>query len=162
MAWPRIATAPESPNSKRAGNMPVYQLRLTGLGRGEVEFSIWQLPSPATPRLKEPERTAALKGRPLRMIETRMLKRLKGQGIKLRELDKGQTDVFSLDEDSALHLALLFRALAPMQSIDRIRMVSEGIDHMTREEAGYWMGMAIHRSRPRRVLAALRVLLTMP
>ena len=40
--------------------------------------------------------------------------------------------------------------------------MAEGIDNMTREEAGYWMGMAIHRSRPRQVLAALRVLLTMP
>jgi hypothetical protein len=33
---------------------------------------------------------------------------------------------------------------------------------MTREEAGYWLGMAVHRSHPRRVLAELRVLLTMP
>ncbi len=144
------------------GSHPVYELRLRGLGRGDLEVSIWQLPSPATPRLAEPERTAALKGRPLRMIETRMLRRLKTQGIKNTNLAKNETADRPLDEDSALHLALLFRALAPMRSIDRIRMVAEGVDNMTREEAGYWMGMAIHRSRPRRVLAALRVLLTMP
>jgi hypothetical protein len=33
---------------------------------------------------------------------------------------------------------------------------------MSREEAGYWLGMAIHRPFPRRVLAALRLLLTRP
>ena len=49
-----------------------------------------------------------------------------------------------------------------MRSIDRIRLVAEGVDAMSREEAGYWLGMAIHRKHPRRVLAALRVLLTTP
>lgn len=35
-----------------------------------------------------------------------------------------------------------------------------GIDHMSREEACYWLGMAMHRRYPRHVLAALRPLLT--
>jgi hypothetical protein len=47
-----------------------------------------------------------------------------------------------------------------MRSIDRITQVANGIDEMSREEAGYWLGMAMHRKRPRRVLAALRTLLT--
>ena len=67
-----------------------------------------------------------------------------------------------MEEDLALNLALLFRVLAPMRSIDNIRAVSDGIDKMSREEAGYWLGMAVHRVYPRRVLAALRVLLTTP
>lgn len=145
-----------------AANHPVFELRLKGLGNGELDLSIWQLPSPATPRLSEPERTASLWGRSLRLVENRVLKRLRGQGIRLRDLRKGETQRAALDEDIALNLALLFRALAPMRSIDRIRAVAEGIDNMTREEAGYWLGMAVHRSHPRRVLAALRVLLTMP
>ena len=33
---------------------------------------------------------------------------------------------------------------------------------MGREEAAYWLGMAMHRRRPRRVLTALRMLLTEP
>ena len=124
---------------------PLYELRVLGIGGGEVELAIWQLPSPATPRLNGAERTATLKGRPLRMA-----------------LRKKETAAFPLDEDVALNLALLFRALAPMRSIDRIRMVAEGVDKMTREEAGYWLGMAVHRVYPRRVLAALRILLTTP
>jgi len=42
----------------------------------------------------------------------------------------------------------------------RITVYADGIDAMSREEAGYWLGMALHRRRPRRVLAALRMLLT--
>ena len=149
-------------SAEGASNHPLFELRMKGLGNGELELGIWQLPSPATPRLKEPERTAALWGRSLRLVENRVLKRLRGQGVKLRDLRKGEAQRAALDEDVALNLALLFRALAPMRSIDRIRAVAEGIDNMAREEAGYWLGMAVHRSHPRRVLAALRVLLTMP
>ena len=38
--------------------------------------------------------------------------------------------------------------------------VAEGVEAMEREEAGYWLGMAMHRHNPRRVLMALRCLLT--
>ena len=65
-----------------------------------------------------------------------------------------------MEEDLALNLALMFRVLAPMRSAKRMRLVALGIDGMSREEAGYWLGMAVHRKNPRRVLAALRMLLT--
>jgi len=132
------------------------------LAGGEVEIDVWQLPTLATPRLREPERTASLKGRPLRLIETRIIRRLREASISLANLKAGQAARFPLDEEIALQLALLFRVLAPMISIDRIRMVADGIDKMSREEAAYWMGMAVHRVYPRRVLAALRFLLTTP
>jgi len=139
---------------------PVYELHVIGVTLADVEVSVWQLPSPVTPRLTSPERTASLAGRPWRMIESRIAKRLKNVGINIALVPKGQAVTFPLDEDLALNLALLFRVLAPMRSIDRIRMVADGIDKMSREEAGYWLGMAVHRVYPRRVLAALRVLLT--
>ena len=68
----------------------------------------------------------------------------------------------ALSEDFALTLGLLFRALAPMRNRGNMRMVAESIVAMQREEAAYWLGMAMHRKRPRRVLAALRMLLTEP
>jgi hypothetical protein len=43
-----------------------------------------------------------------------------------------------------------------------MRLVAEGIEDIGREEAAYWLGMAVHRKNPRRVLAALRMLLTDP
>jgi len=145
-----------------AESHPIYELRVTGVSIGDMEVAVWQMPSASTPRLHQPERTAALTGRPWRMVESRILKKLRQAGISLGTLKKGQTVQYPLDESLALNLSLLFRALAPMHSIDRIRIVADGIDKMTREEAGYWMGMALHRQYPRRVLAALRVLLTTP
>ena len=38
----------------------------------------------------------------------------------------------------------------------------QGIEAMNKEEAAYWLGMAMHRKNPRRVLMALRFLLTDP
>jgi len=145
-----------------AESHPLFELRVTALSGAEVEVSIWQLPSVSTPRLQQAERTASLAGRPWRMIESRVTKRLRQMGVSIANVKKGQTISFNIDEDIALNMALLFRVLAPMRSIDRIRMVADGIDAMSREEAGYWLGMAVHRVYPRRVLAALRVLLTTP
>jgi len=67
-----------------------------------------------------------------------------------------------LPEDAALYLGLLFRLLAPMRSRENMRQCAEGIEAMSVEEAAYWLGMAMHRKNPRRVLMALRALLTDP
>ncbi|HOY69107.1 MAG TPA: hypothetical protein PLP29_19710 [Candidatus Ozemobacteraceae bacterium] len=138
---------------------PVFELRAFQ-ARDGLELAIWQLPSAATPRLTQAECTAALKGRGLELIETRVLRKLKAAGVHLGSMKAGGRGVFPIDEDTALGIGLLFRALAPMRSIERIRQVADQIEQMNREEAGYWLGMALHRRRPRRVLAALRLLLT--
>jgi len=91
----------------------------------------------------------------------RVLKRLKESGIRLDVLPiEGMGS--ALAEETALRLALLFRTLAPMRNRDNMRLVAEGIEAMGKEEAGYWLGMSVHRKNPRRVLTALRILLTDP
>jgi hypothetical protein len=140
--------------------LPKYELRLNVTGRGDYQLEVWQLPSPSTPRLTTPEYVATIKGTSLRLMEPRLLKRLKGYGVSLGKITAGRQDSWQINEEAALTLGLLFRTLAPMRSIDRIRAVADGIDDMSREEAGYWLGMAMHRKNPRRVLAALRMLLT--
>src|SRR5579875_2440294 len=111
---------------------PVYELRLKVASSMNWSLSIYQLPSPATPRLKEPEHVGTLQGAALRLVEMRVLKRLLREKIKL----------------------------GAMKNTDRIREVAEGVEAMGKEEASYWMSMAMHRPNPRRVLAALRMLLT--
>jgi len=143
-----------------AGARPRYELLATGMGGGLLCLEIWQLPSPATPRLTRKERTATLKGRALEVVEVRVLRRLKEAGVRLPALDRNEWKAFRLDEETALMLGILFRTLAPMRSIHRMHQVADGIERMSREEAGYWLGMAIHRKNPRKVLAALRMLLT--
>jgi len=143
-------------------NAPAYELRLIVGKAGEWRLEIWQIPSPATPRLTAPERVATLKGAALRIVENRVIKALARADIRLGTLKPGKEKRWELDEERSLTLGLLFRTLAPMRSLDRIRQVADGVDSMSREEAGYWLGMAMHRKHPRRVLASLRTLLTLP
>jgi hypothetical protein len=155
----RRAQANHSPAFEHA-NLPRYELRLNVDTRSDYQLEIWQLPSPATPRLTGPEYVASLKGVALRLMEPRLLKRLAQNKISFGRMPDGKRESWPLSEELALSLGLLFRTLAPMRSIDRITQVANGVDEMSREEAGYWLGMAMHRRNPRRVLAALRMLLT--
>ena len=139
---------------------PRYELRVRRRGPAEAGYEIWQLPSAATPQVTSALRVAGLRGRNLELVEHRVLKRLSRSGVKLGRIADGGKRGHALDEDLALTLGLLFRTLAPMRSRDNMRAVAEGIEAMGREEAAYWLGMAMHRQRPRRVLTALRVLLT--
>lgn len=147
---------------REPGTAPVYELRVRrGLSVG-MRLEIWQRPSPNSPQLKEPLYIAGLKGRNLSLVEHRVLRQLAKAGIDLGGLPMDMRQTFPLDEDLALSLGLMFRALAPMRSRDNMRMVAEGIEAMGREEAAYWLGMAMHRKYPRRVLMALRFLLIDP
>jgi len=130
-------------------------------GPADTEVEVWQLPSPASPQLSAPMRLAGLRGRNLGLVEHRVLKLLAAAGLKFNPR-AGRKEALILPEDQALRRGLLFRALAPMRSRDNIRAVAEGIEAMGREEAAYWLGMAMHRKNPRRVLTALRFLLTGP
>jgi hypothetical protein len=141
---------------------PQYELRMIVESTSVWRLEIWQSLSPATPRLTSPEHLATIQGPGLRIAENRLLKRLAREKIVLGSLKPGKAKRWPLDEEVALTLGLLFRALAPMKNLDRIRQVAEGVEKMSREEAGYWLGMVMHREYPRRVLAALRILLTTP
>ena len=140
---------------------PRYELRVRRHGPADTEYEIWQMPAPATPHLSAATRIAGLKGRNLQLVEHRVLKRLSQAGVKPVLGDQRKRG-YAVSEDLALMLGLLFRTLAPMRSRDNMRAVAEGIEAMGREEAAYWLGMAMHRRHPRRVLTALRFLLTEP
>ena len=141
---------------------PRYELRVRRHGAADTEYEIWQLPAPATPHVSAPVRIAGLRGRNLELVEHRVLRRLARVGVRPGRSERRRKRGYALAEDPALTLGLLFRALAPMRSRDNMRAVAEGIEAMEREEAAYWLGMAMHRRHPRRVLTALRVLLTAP
>jgi len=154
----RIARLPSPPTPASA---PSFEVRTVRHGPADTEVEVWQLPSPASPQLTAPMRLAGLRGRNLGLVEHRVLKLLASAGLKFNPR-AGRKEALILPEDQALRLGLLFRALAPMRSRDNIRAVAEGIEAMGREEAAYWLGMAMHRKNPRRVLTALRFLLTEP
>ena len=131
-------------------------------GPADTEYEIWQIPSEATPQVTVAVRVAGLRGRNLELVEHRVLRRLSRAGVKLGRVMDARATGYAVTEDLALTLGLLFRTLAPMRSRDNMRAVTEGIEAMEREETAYWLGMAMHRKQPRRVLTALRILLTEP
>jgi hypothetical protein len=142
----------------RDGIRPQYELRAKKRGPGNLLLEVWQLPSVATPEIKEPYYVGGLSGRNLALVEHRLFKQIRC-GRRHRDAEVRGSCAPGSDEDLALRLGLSFRALAPMRNRLYMRGVSEGIDAMAKEEAAYWLGMAMHRRRPRRVLAALRCLL---
>ena len=139
---------------------PRYELRVRRHGPVDTEYEIWQLPAIATPQVTSATRVAGLRGRNFELVEHRVMRRLSQSGVKLGRSVDNRKDGYALTEDLALTLGLLFRTLAPMRSRDNMRAVAEGIEAMGHEEAAYWLGMAMHRKNPRRVLMALRILLT--
>ncbi len=155
---PAARRAPADPSMA----LPRYELRAHYFGPADTELEVWQLPSPATPALTAPVRVAGLRGRNLELVEHRVTRRLKQAGVPFEQPALRMPRAWSLPEEIALPVALLFRALAPMRSRDNLRNVVEGIEQMGKEEAAYWLGMAMHRKNPRRVLSALRILLTIP
>lgn len=129
---------------------PNYQLRY---GPGWAE--IWQLPCEVTPHLTRPLRIGGLKGDRLDLVGGMFARWLKKGGLSM--VGTGEQ---ALAEDIAVQLGLLCKALAPMRRVERMRQVAEGIDEMKNHEAAYWLGMALYRFNQRRVLSALRLLLT--
>lgn len=146
----------------RDAGAPHYELHACRHGGDDLELTIWQMPASASPHLKAPLRIAGLRGRNLALVEHRVLRALARVRIDLGGLPFAQARSASLDEDLALSLGLLFRVLAPMRNREFMRAVADGIEAMGREEAAYWLGMAMHRKYPRRVLSALRMLLIDP
>lgn len=141
---------------------PQYELRARSLGAGNAELELWELPGPATPHLKAPRRVAGLHGRNLLLVEGRLLRQLHRQGVNVAGMLPGEARRFSIPEDEALRLGLLFRLLAPMRSTANMEACLRGVEAMAKEEAAYWLGMALYRRNPRRVLTALRILLIDP
>lgn len=146
----------------RATTHPHYELRVSRRRSSDGSYEVWQLPSPATPHLTSPRRIAGLAGRNLALVEHRVLRQLKHEHIDPTSVRPRGEERFELSEDLALRLGLAFRTLAPMRNRAYMRACVDGIEGMGKEEAAYWLGMAMHRKYPRRVLGALRFLLIDP
>lgn len=151
-------------------SVPQYEVRIRHHGLGDTEIEVWRMPSPATPQLTTPTRLAGLRGDALEMVEHRVFRQMQRAGLRMsslrpvlnRKQAEPRVQGYNIPEELALTLGLLFRVLAPMRSRPRMRQVAEGVEAMEKEEASYWLSMAIHRKNPRRVLTALRYLLTDP
>lgn len=159
-----------------SSSAPQYELRIRYRSFGRSELEIWQMPAVSTPHLRVPARVAGLAGDALELVEHRIFKQMQKAGLRVNSLQpplravpgrehavsKFGARAYVIPEELALTIGLLCRVLAPMRDRGRMRAVAEGIEAMHRDEAAYWLSMAMHRKNPRRVLTALRYLLTDP
>jgi hypothetical protein len=157
-----VTTRKSPARTARPTTRPRYELRVTRTRSAESRYDVWQLPSPATPNVTSARRIAGLFGRNLALVEHRVLRLLKSADVDPTSVPPRETGRFDISEDLALRLGLAFRTLAPMRNRAYMRACVEGIEAMSKEEAAYWLGMAMHRRYPRRVLGALRFLLIDP
>lgn len=141
---------------------PKYELRSHYYGAGDVGLEVWQVPSSATPHLKKPKKIASLRGRNYALVEHRVIRRLSQAGIDITDISRISKKKWNIDEEQALRIGLLFRLLAPMRSRSSMVQCAQAVESMGKEEAAYWLGMAMYRKHPRRVLTALRHLLDDP
>lgn len=82
---------------------PLYELQAKNHGMDDLELTLWELPSVATPHIAKPLRIAGLKGRNLSLVESMILRRLNKSGIRIAPLG-GMIQRFSVDEELALNL----------------------------------------------------------
>lgn len=94
-------------------------------------LEIWQIPSPASPQLRSAKRLTKLQARNLKLIQHRVLKRLKESGIEIVISADNGVAGYALSEDLALALGLLFRALVPVRGRTNMRAIVEGVDAMS-------------------------------
>lgn len=134
-----------------------YEVRRRSVRGFDDAYEVYELPSKAAPYVREPRRLGGLAGANLALVEKELLRRLRRIGVRFEGGPRNGVASAAVPEDEALRLALLFRAVAPMRSRVRIDAVIRGIESMGKEEAAYWLGMALHRKTPRRILSALRI-----
>lgn len=77
------------------------------------------------------------------------------RAARLRGSDWTSGEPVSIDSYLGAHAELLLRTVKPLQRIDRITTVANGVAAMSREEAAYWHAQVSRRNG----LRALRLLL---
>lgn len=139
---------------------PLFELRVKVLDNNEYEMEIWQIPSPVSPNQFKETKLGRIVGAPFRVLETWLIRKLGKMNVSISLMKKNTNHTFMIKEDHAMFLTLLFLSLTSLRKVERIREVAMGVESLTYEESSYWVAMALHKKKPRRVLAALRMLLS--
>lgn len=68
------------------------------------------------------------------------------RSAKLKGRDWTSGEPIILDAQLGAHVELLLRAVKPLQRVDRITTVADGVAAMSREEAAYWHAQTSRRN----------------
>ena len=135
--------------------VPRYEVRRHSVRGYDDAYEVYEFPSKAAPYLREPRRLGGLAG-----ANFRWSKRSCCVGCGARRLRRRRTAPAWRTPPAGgrgIATGLLFRAVAPMRSRARSMPLFTVSNRWGSEEAAYWLGMALHRKNPRRILSALRI-----
>lgn len=142
-----------------------YELRVvpaarTGKGSG-YGLALYQ--SRVSPGQREEdadlERVVQVWGDPLRSVMEPVIGVLKRAGYRASDLGPTRRAAFTISEEDAVRLGLLFQAVKPLRKLARIDSISQRVRAMEPEEVYYWFSKTASRSSATRAQRALRILM---
>lgn len=107
----------------------------------------------------EMERVVQVWGDPLRAVMDQVLAVIKRAGYRPSELSASRKAPFTLGEEDAVRIGLLFQAVKPLKRHGRIESISEHVRAMEPEELYYWFSKTAARASASRAQRALRILM---
>ena len=107
----------------------------------------------------ELERVVQVWGDPLRAVMDQVLGVIKRAGYRPSELSASRKAPFTLGEEDAVRIGLLFQAVKPLKRHARIESISERVRGMEPEELYYWFSKTAARASAARAQRALRILM---
>lgn len=133
--------------------MTMFQLAIQPLENAECSLIVFQRPYSLKQNLPDIE-VGNIEGLALSSAWENVLDILRADHYKPTALRTSKKKLLELSEASGVRLALLFKTIAPLTSLDHIRAIQQGIGAMSDEEAYYWFAKCQHPNGVR----ALRVL----
>lgn len=136
-----------------------FALRVVSGAGPDYGLVLYQWPVASNGGVTVPQQLALLNGDGLRVVADHVLDALRRNGYKATELSRERREPIYLDEETGVHLGLLFLAVRPLTRLDRIEAISVAVRTMPSEEAYYWFSKCTATLGATNALRALRILL---
>lgn len=133
--------------------MPPFAMTIQPIGNDEVVATILQQRSPAIPggRAIPRQQLASVSGLPFVALQDEILEVLRANHHKPALLS--QRKPIELNEESGVRIALLFKTMAPLSTVDAMRAMQRGIAAMSDELCYYWFALCFGEHADRAVRA---------
>jgi hypothetical protein len=139
--------------------MQEFQLRVVPIENNNFALELFQCAYKRAGEKKRPaaKRIGKLKGTPLVMARQVIYSCLKANGYDPKTLSRSRHSPYVLNEETGVHLALLFQTLQPLSNPERIGKITGGITAMSNEESHYWFAK-VSNGKKSAALKAIRIL----
>lgn len=140
--------------------MQTFLLSVEPENDNDFKLTLYQMPYKLRGQLQEPpQRLETLSGWRVHAVRNIVLQEIKKNGYDPSTLKATRRDPYKLNEVSGVRLALIFLAVKPLQKLQRVEEIIDGVTRMSNEEAFYWYAKC-RNGLKNRALRALRILLS--